>query len=254
MIKHFATGIMGIALLAIAACSSTGTEGESIEGVWLLTELSGEELLADTSITAEFNEDGQVAGSSGCNSYRTTFMIEGRNIEFGEQIISTMMACSEAVMEQESAYLEMLLEADRFNIMENELVLFNASDTELARFEVVQQELPGTNWEVTAYNNGKGAVVGLIPGTQITANFDQEGKLAGNAGCNNYFADYTTDGEKITIGMPGSTRMFCNEPEGIMEQEQAYLDALNTAATYKIMGLTMEMRTSDGAIVATFQR
>ena len=40
--------------------------------------------------------------------------------------------------------------------------------------------------------------------------------------------------------------MACPEPEGIMEQEQQYLAALETAATYKITGLDMEMRTSEG--------
>jgi hypothetical protein len=39
-----------------------------------------------------------------------------------------------------------------------------------------------------------------------------------------------------------------------MEQEQQYLTALETAATYKIDGLNMEMRTADGALVVTFQR
>jgi heat shock protein HslJ len=48
--------------------------------------------------------------------------------------------------------------------------------------------------------------------------------------------------------------MACQEPEGIIEQEQQYLAALETAATYKITGLAMEMRTSEGSLVANFQR
>ena len=58
----------------------------------------------------------------------------------------------------------------------------------------------------------------------------------------------------ISIGPAGATEMFCSEPEGVMEQEQQYLAALETADTYKIEVLKMEMRTDAGALVASFQR
>jgi hypothetical protein len=48
--------------------------------------------------------------------------------------------------------------------------------------------------------------------------------------------------------------MLCSEPDGIMEQEARYLAALGTAETYKIQGLNMEMRTSEGSLVASFRR
>ena len=39
-----------------------------------------------------------------------------------------------------------------------------------------------------------------------------------------------------------------------MEQEQAYLAALQTAATYNIQGADMDMRTENGAGVAFYKR
>ena len=48
--------------------------------------------------------------------------------------------------------------------------------------------------------------------------------------------------------------MFCSEPEGIIDQEAQYLAALETAETYKIQGLNMEMRTANGALAASFKR
>ena len=39
-----------------------------------------------------------------------------------------------------------------------------------------------------------------------------------------------------------------------MEQEAQYLAAFETAETYKIEGLNMEMRTADGALAASFKR
>ena len=65
-------------------------------------------------------------------------------------------------------------------------------------------------------------------------------------------AGYTVDGNAITIGQAASTMMMCAEPEGVMEQETAYLTALSTAATYKIQGDQLELRTADGALVASY--
>ena len=60
--------------------------------------------------------------------------------------------------------------------------------------------------------------------------------MSGTAGCNNYSASYTVDGNAITIGPAISTMMFCADPEGVMEQEMAYLQALPSAATYVVQG------------------
>ncbi len=47
--------------------------------------------------------------------------------------------------------------------------------------------------------------------------------------------------------------MACAEPEGIMEQEQEFLAALATAATYRIQGNMLEMRTADDALAMMMQ-
>ena len=254
MMKTWVYVLLGLAVIPLAACNSAGSGQNLTENIWLLAELNGEPPLPGTSITADFGEDGTVAGSSGCNSYSTTYAVDGDQIEFGEQVASTMMACEEPVMEQERAYLDALSNSTRFDIVDDDLVLYDVADGELARFAAVDQGLAGTTWDVIAYNNGNEAVVSVINGTQITAVFDADGQISGNAGCNNYFASYETEGEGISIGPAGSTRMMCNEPAGIMEQEGQYLAALETAATYRIDGDTMEMRTVDGALVANFQR
>ena len=97
------------------------------------------------------------------------------------------------------------------------------------------------------YNNGREAVVGLLEGTEITLNFD-ETDLNGNAGCNNYFAGYAVKGKHILIDPPGSTMMFCEAPEGVMAQEAAYLAALESAATFRIEGDQLWLRTAEDAI------
>ena len=62
--------------------------------------------------------------------------------------------------------------------------------------------------------------------------------MAGSAGCNQYNAGYTLgpDAGAISISPAASTRMFCSEPAGVMEQEAEFLAALQSAARYRIEG------------------
>jgi uncharacterized lipoprotein YbaY len=127
-------------------------------------------------------------------------------------------------------------------------------DSHTMRFEMHLTHLAGTSWTVTAYNNGRDAVVNPILETKLTATFDGEGTISGTAGCNQYRAPYEASSESLTIGLPISTMMHCQEPEGVMEQELAYLAALQIAATYRFRGNLLEMRAADGALAVIFQR
>ena len=114
--------------------------------------------------------------------------------------------------------------------------------------------LENTAWEVISYNNGKGGVVSVIIGSEISAEFGEDGQLTGSAGCNNYNASYEVDGENIKIGPAAAMRKFCPEPEGVMEQEAEYLAALETAARYEIENDRMDMYTEEGSRVGTFTK
>ena len=48
--------------------------------------------------------------------------------------------------------------------------------------------------------------------------------------------------------------MACPEPDGVMDQEDAILKALGMAATYRIEGDSLEMRTKDDAIALVLSR
>ncbi|HUM72221.1 MAG TPA: META domain-containing protein, partial [Chloroflexota bacterium] len=178
---------------------------------------------------------------------------DGNNITIGP-LASTMMACAEDVMQQEAAYLAALQSAATYQVMGDTMQLRTADDALAAMFAVeVASGLAGSSWDVTSYNNGNQAVVSLILGTEITAQFSEDGTLSGFGGCNSYSTSYQVDGDNITIGPVASTMMFCESPEGVMEQEAQYLAALATAVTYRIDGPRLEMRDADGAMVANFQ-
>jgi uncharacterized lipoprotein YbaY len=126
------------------------------------------------------------------------------------------------------------------------------ADSGAMRFSPQSMGLAGTSWTATGVNNGQAAVVSVMAGTEITANFGPDGQLSGLAGCNSYNATYQTEGNTITIGPATATRKACSQPEGVMEQEMQYLTALGTAATYQLQGDKLELRTAEGALAVTF--
>lgn len=233
--------------------TSLSLEGQIFTLDWYLS-ASGEQVqvLPDTEITAEVKE-GRIGGSSGCNSYSASFEVEGSEVKIGP-IVSTLMACPDPVMEQERVYLEALQKADSYNLSDGTLTFIDDEGNTILSYIVAEPlSLVGTYWEAISYNTGKDSVSTLISGTKITAFFDEEGNLSGTAGCNNYNATYTVDGNSISIGPAASTRMFCGEPEGVMDQETAYLMSLEKASTYEIKGDTLSIFAADGSRLADYQ-
>lgn len=253
MAKLSAPIIILLMILIMTACSSSSSSN-LVDQSWLLTTVLGEQPLPGTIITLEFGEGGKVGGSSGCNRYSASYTFDGNQLSFGEQMATTMMACLEPVMQQEREYLQVLAGTKTFQLEDDVLTLFDGDGEEVASFVLISQSLAGTSWTVIGYNNGRGGVVSLISGTEITANFTDDGRISGNSGCNTYSAQFETQDGKINIGTAEVTEMACIEPEGVMEQEKLYLAALEMAENYKVQGGTMEMRTSQGSLVANFQR
>ncbi len=121
-------------------------------------------------------------------------------------------------------------------------------DEEVLRF---RQATPVGDWEATAIRTAT-AVASPLPGTTITARFADDGTLSGSAGCNSYRASYSTDRGTIEIGPAAATKKACATPEGVMEQETAFLESLATAARYRVDGRRLTLLRPDGTIVASF--
>lgn len=249
ILKIAAVSVMLVSLFFAGCSANDDLEGTS----WLLESLSGRAAKPDTTVTLRF-EDGRALGNDGCNSYGAAYKVRGSRFELTEPIASTLMACQEPIMEQAASYVAALAEASTYRIEGQRLILANRSGETLAVFSPQSRELSGTVWIVTGYNNGQEAVVSLMEGTEITADFGEDGTLSGSAGCNRYTASFETDGSALSIGPVAATRMMCAEPEGVMEQEALYLRALESAANYQLEGNTLHLRAADGALAVTLER
>lgn len=229
-------------------CRLPGSVTDPLAGTtWVLADLGSEAVRSDTQITIRF-EDGRLGGADGCNRYSTAYKADGVNLNVDKNVVSTMMACPEPIMQQASAYIAALTQAATYKVEGGQLMLFDAAGKTLATFAQQNTSLAGTSWLVTGYNNGREAVVSTIAGTELTADFGADGTLSGSAGCNRYTATYEVSGTNLKIGPAASTRMACADPAGVMEQETQFLQALATAATYRLDGDRLELRTADGAL------
>jgi heat shock protein HslJ len=98
--------------------------------------------------------------------------------------------------------------------------------------------LSGGTWELISLRNATGTEIPVISGTQITAEFDDDGSIKGSAGCNQYGAEYVAGGEALSgdlaLDSVYMTEMYCMSPAGVMEQESAYLGLLSSARAFRI--------------------
>jgi heat shock protein HslJ len=115
----------------------------------------------------------------------------------------------------------------------------------IARFGPQTGELGGS-WSLVTIDGEP-----LIPGTTITANFES-GQVTGAAGCNQYFASYSTAGTTLSIGGAGSTKMYCTSPAGVMEQEGLYLSLLEKASSFTLEEGKLVIRDSSGESLLVF--
>jgi heat shock protein HslJ len=86
-----------------------------------------------------------------------------------------------------------------------------------------------TSWTLTTIN-GQPVITGVIPLLIFGANND----LNGSGGCNTFSGRYTANAGSITISDLMASQVFCPDPPGIQEQEEAYFNALRQAATYEL--------------------
>jgi heat shock protein HslJ len=92
------------------------------------------------------------------------------------------------------------------------------------------------SWILVSYSTENDSLVPVPPTDRITAVFGKDSRVSGNAGCNDYFGEYTVEGGLISIGPLASTEKYCLSPEGVMEREQIYLSLLQTSTRFNVDG------------------
>jgi heat shock protein HslJ len=100
---------------------------------WLLEDLSGAGVIDNAQATLAFPEEGKVTGRGSCNRFFGPAKISGDSVQLGP-LGATRMACPEAVMNQETKYVDALQKVERSEWKDPYLLLYEKGTEKPLRF------------------------------------------------------------------------------------------------------------------------
>jgi heat shock protein HslJ len=249
-------GIAALAalVLVMAACSPGPESGGQLDGTdWVLRsyDLDGTLTLVPDNLyaDAEFSSN-RVRGFAGCNTFEALYRAGGRTL-FVSQPAVTLKACDDEAMALEQAFLAALDSSRFYTSRRQTLTIYGPGHTELLVFDAAPRNPLLGEWQVTAFNNGADAVTSPLAGTDIDVTFGI-GSVGGFAGCNSFSGTYGTNANLVRIGALATTRIACEQE--VMDQETAFLAALQGVALVETRGPQVNLTDLRGAIKVTLVR
>ena len=107
---------------ADAPVPPTGETGNTPLGTWMLASYGSPDnpqTVQEPAPTITFAADG-ISGAGSCNQYSGSFSFEDNTVTFSN-IISTLMACEEPIMAQETAFFDALQSATTLEVVDGQL-------------------------------------------------------------------------------------------------------------------------------------
>jgi len=238
---------------ATAGLPSTRVDIEAHE--WVL-DREDSSLTVDDDNPVTLGVDGDtVSGRAPCNTYRGAFDLGADDsVEIGPLAL-TRMACPGSAMEAEDEFVAALETVDHVEVDVDEdgrdaadrMVLTGRGVRLSFRSYDADELLVGT-WTITGVATGD-SVDSVLDGTEPTITFGEGGDLTMETGCNTAGSSWELDGDELTVERARTTLMACDDPPGVMEQEAALLQALESAARVEIAPGTLTILDAEGAIV-----
>jgi len=119
---------------------------------------------------------------------------------------------------------------------------------------VPPEDLTRSPWLLVSYLDEEKGPTAVPPGSQVTLSFGEDGRLSGNAGCNDYSGTYQLDGGLLSIKGLAWTEKFCLAPPGVMDLEGKYLSLLPESTRYNIDGNELALSYYDERKLLVFRR
>jgi heat shock protein HslJ len=123
--KILSISILLILSISLSACRAWVVSDPLAGTRWQLRDMDGRDLITGSVLTLEFKEQ-RMSGLSGCNSLAGGYQLTGDKIKI-EALAMTEMACvDDGIMQQESAYVELLSTVETYQKTDEVLALLNA--------------------------------------------------------------------------------------------------------------------------------
>jgi heat shock protein HslJ len=255
--------ISALASLLLAACGGTTVDSaDSLEGQWEIEQIADEsgtltspvdETSPYLSFTDVGSQNAAVSGDTGCNGFSGPVDVgDDGSFEAGD-FMMTLMGCPDDLGTQEGLILSHMSAADAWAV-DGDTASLSADGAVVLALRRLDTSLAGSRWLVTGINNQSGGVQSVLAGTEPTLGFQTDGLLFGTTGCNDLTGIYNFEDSSIKIGEVAVNKGFCQTPDGVMDQEQNMVAALENAATYTITGPSLNLRDADGSTTLNAQR
>ena len=214
---------------------------------WQVEAMGGTGIIAGHEPRLNFDTEGKINGSTGCNQFFGSYTQSGSTLNFSGVGMTKMACMADGVMEQETAFTNILSGATQAQIDSLGNLVIKSEDgiSFTARplpgeGEAVEGDpatLGGGTWRVEDLNR-----TGVIDNSNLTLTFTEEGRVTGSTNCNNFSGSYTTTGTTVTFSPLAMTRRACVAP-ALSNQEAKYTAALQGEMAWRI--------TADGALELT---
>ena len=104
---------------------------DTLDGTWVVEDIMGGGIIDDSRVTLVFT-DGRIGGQASCNSYTGTYSPEDGKLSIGDTGV-TMMACPEAVMNQERRFLDALASVDGYRFDDTGALFLTSGGSDVMR-------------------------------------------------------------------------------------------------------------------------
>ena len=105
-----------------------GEPRELLDGEWQVESVEGRTVLAGSQPVLTFGSDGRVAGNASCNRFTGSYRLTGETLTFSALAL-TRMACEQALMTQEQAFVRALESISGFGVGPRDSLVLLDGDT-----------------------------------------------------------------------------------------------------------------------------
>ncbi|MFF3759851.1 META domain-containing protein [Streptomyces sp. NPDC002185] len=253
-----------LALVPVLLLTACGTEGGAGSGgadtvspdlpvagtAWQVEAVTvdGRRAAAPDGARVEFEENGRVGGSGGCNAFNAVVAVRGDTLTVTDRQ-STMMGCADGRGTFEKEFLTAFSGPLKGTLKGDALRLSSADGRNVLELNAEPDApLRGTTWKIDGLVSKKTAS-SLPAGSEAKARFvvGADGRVTGNLGCNNFSATARLDEKARTLTVEGpaaTTRMMCTSPQ--MKLETKLYELLDGPLTYRLNHRTLTLTDASG--------
>ena len=223
--------------------------------------------------TLAFLDERYAAGTTACRGYVASYRTPRERLHFpGTSMTEYGWSCSEDLRRSESQFTIHLSRAAEYAVNKEDgtrRLRIRTSGGRTATFEPLDagaEGVFGVEWHLkatldTGWTDPDRSMAlrtdGLVPGTEVTAQFHAGRGVSGFSGCNSYGAGL--DPEETFAKKDGtfarglmtieSTVRDCPDPPGVMEQEKRFTELIANFERYRIYGELLVVHTSEDVVL-----